>query len=366
MTERQPNERLIAHIGFPPPPHRIEASRGPVALFLGKLALALLLLVAIALPVSVLGFTSEATALLTDTGLSLGLGSPAPQVHVSLRECDYHRSTGRYGTSGWDCVFQLVDGEVTREHAVELDGEEEAQLQRGAGVLWGKPGLYWPAGVLLGRWLDYLMLLAISGLLLYLCYVVARMVSRASEKLSLARNGYVRTVELLTRGGNALFTFLDDSGIRRYQQAKSHNALLQLDALLTTGVALVGGQKAILLDDALRPLKLPEEQRKAILARVDEVFRAGMIRRALPPQPGDAATMLGRIERIEAQLAASEDPATLARLYNDAWRLSWDNDDASLTRRVFDARDAIALRLGPERAWLALLQSREQFVALDH
>jgi hypothetical protein len=365
MTERQPNERLIEHIGFPPPPHRIEASRGPVALFLGKLALALLLLVAIALPVSVMGFTSEAKALLTDTGLSLGLGSPAPQVHVSLRECDYYRSTGRYGTSGWDCVFQLVDGEVTREHAVELDSEEEAQLHRGAGVIWGKLGLYWPAGVMLGRWLDYLLLLAISGLLFYVCYVVARMAARASE-LSLARNGHVRTVDLLTRGGNALFTFLDDSGTRRYQQAESHNAPLHLDALLTTGVALVGGQKAILLADALRPLKLPEEQRKAILARVDEVFRAGMIRRALPPQPGDAATMLGRIARIEAELAASEDPATLARLYNDAWRLSWDNDDAGLTRRVFDARDAIAVRLGPERAWLALLQSREQFVALDH
>jgi hypothetical protein len=365
MTERQPNERLIEYIGFPPPPHRIGARRGPVALFLGKLALGLLLLVAIALPVSVMGFTSEATALLTDTGLSLGLGSPAPQVHVSLRECDYYRSTGRYGTSGWDCVFQLVDGEVTREHAVELDSEEEAQLHRGAGVIWGKLGLYWPAGVMLGRWLAYLMLFAISGLLFYVCYVVARMVSRARE-LSLARNGHVRTVDLLTRGGNALFTFLDDSGTRRYQQAESHNAPLHLDALLTTGVALVGGQKAILLADALRPLKLPEEQRKAILARVDEVFRAGMIRRALPPQPGDAATMLGRIARIEAELAASEDPATLARLYNDAWRLSWDNDDAGLSRRVFDARDAIALRLGPERAWLALLQSREQFVALDH
>ena len=73
-----------------------------------------------------------------------------------------------------------------------------------------------------------------------------------------------------------------------------------------------------------------------------------LLQRFARPQPGDADTMLGRIARIEAELAASEDPATLARLYNDAWRLSWDNDDAGLTRRVFDARDAIAHRLGAE------------------
>jgi hypothetical protein len=361
MTERQPDERLIEHIGFQPPPHRIEGARGPVAILVARLAVGFLLLVAIALPVSVMGLTSEARALLTDSALSLGLGSPAPQVRVILRECDYYRSTGRYGTSGWDCVFLLGQGEAAREYEVELDSEEQATRHQGAGMAFGKTGLYWPAGVMLGRWLDYALLFVISGGLFYVCYVVARSAPGAIG-LSRARQAQVRTVDLLTRGGNAWFAFLDAGGTRRFQQAESPNIPLHLDALLTTGVALVGGESAVLLDNGLRPLKLPESERKAMLAKVDEIFRAGMVRRALPPQPADADTMLGRIERIEAELAASDDPSTLDRLYNDAWRLSWDNDDAGLSRRVYDARDAIALRLGPERAWAALRRSREQFV----
>jgi hypothetical protein len=361
VTERQPNEQLIAHLGFPPPPHRIAGSRGPIALLFGRLALGFLLLVAIALPVSVMGFTSQARALATDTALGLGFGSPAPEVRASLRECDYYRSTGRYGSSGWDCLFELARGTERFEHEVELDGEAEAKLHRGAGIVSGHVGLYWPSGILLSRWLDYALLFVISGGLLYVCHIVRRMVPKAYE-LARAREASIRSVELLTRGAGAWFTFLDESGTRRYQQAEGAVAPLHLDALLTTGVALVGGEKAILLDAALAPLKLPEEQRASILARVGETFRAGMVRHALPPQPGDPATMLGRIERIEAELADTADPTTLARLYNDAWRLSWDNDDAALARRIFDARDAIALRLGPEHAWAALRQSREQFV----
>jgi hypothetical protein len=361
MSERQPNAQLIQNLGFPPPPHRIEASRGPVALFFAKVAVGFLLLVAIALPVAVMGFTTEAKSLFTDTALSLGFGSPAPEVQVTLRECDYYHQTGRYGSSGWDCLFELARGENRREHEVELNGEEEAKLHQGAGVVAGSVGLYWPAGNMLSRWLDYLLLFLISGGLLYLSYVFARMAPKASE-LARAGNSTIRTVELLTRGAQSWFTFLDEGGTRRYQKAESFQIPLHLDALLTTGAALVGGEKAILLDAQLRPLKLPEDQRKSILAQVEEMFRAGMVRRALPPQPGDPATTLERIERIEAELAASDDPSSLARLYNEAWRLSWDNDDASITRRVFDARDAIALKLGPERAWDALRESREQFV----
>src|SRR5688500_19194429 len=135
MSERQPNEQLIERLGFQPPPHRIEASRGPVVLFFAKLAVGFLLLVAIALPVAVMGFTSAADALLTDSALGLGFGSPAPEVRTSLRECDYYSSTGRYGTSGWDCVFELAQGQERIEHEVELNGEEEAKLHRGAGIV---------------------------------------------------------------------------------------------------------------------------------------------------------------------------------------------------------------------------------------
>ena len=60
-------------------------------------------------------------------------------------------------------------------------------------------------------------------------------------------------------------------------------------------------------------------------------------------------------------MAANPDPAVLARLYDDAWRLAWDNDDQQIMTRVYDARDAIALRLGPEAAWAALDRSRKRF-----
>jgi hypothetical protein len=173
--------------------------------------------------------------------------------------------------------------------------------------------------------------------------------------------GRVRTIDLLTRGGNCWFAYLDNSGTRRFQRSESGNIPLHLDALLTTGVAIVAGRDAVLLDDGLRPLTLPEERRKAILAGVNEVFKAGMVRKTLPPQPGDPATSRARIEKIEAELPACDDPAALARMYNDAWRLTWDNDDPGLAGRIFDARDAISVRLGPQGAWTALRQSREQF-----
>jgi len=115
----------------------------------------------------------------------------------------------------------------------------------------------------------------------------------------------------------------------------------------------------MLLYPALWPLKLPETERDAILGRIDETYRAGMIRRALPPRPGDAPSYGDRLDAIEAALAADPDVAALERLYDDAWRLCWDNSDMAISARVFDARDAIATRLGPQAAWEALARSRE-------
>ncbi len=313
MIEAGPDQKMIDWIGFPGPPHRIAGSRGPLALLLGRIAMIFLLLVAVALPGAVFGFTDQGRALLVDSGLGLGLGSPAPEVRVRVQACDYYHSTGRYGGSGWDCVFQLSNDGTTKEHAVELDGESEARLQQGAGTLMGAVGLYWPAGV------------------------------------------------LLSRGGRPWFAFVDDEGTRRFRQADPAAVPLHVDALLTNGIALVAGRDATLLYPSLWPLKLPEGERKAILARVDEIYRAGMVRKTLPPQQGDPETAAGRIDRIEAALATGPDAAALAGLYDEAWRLTWDNDDAALSKRIFDARDAIAVRLGPEAAWTALQRSRERF-----
>lgn len=319
-----------------------------------------LLLVAVALPGAVFGFTDQGRALLVDSGLGLGLGSPAPEVRVRVQACDYYHSTGRYGGSGWDCVFQLSNDGTTKEHAVELDGESEARLQQGAGTLMGAVGLYWPAGVLLSRWLDMMMLFVISGGLLFVCRLVGRHVPE-TVRLAGAPRGKARSVDLLSRGGRPWFAFVDDEGTRRFRQADPAAVPLHVDALLTNGIALVAGRDATLLYPSLWPLKLPEGERKAILARVDEIYRAGMVRKTLPPQQGDPETAAGRIDRIEAALATGPDAAALAGLYDEAWRLTWDNDDAALSKRIFDARDAIAVRLGPEAAWTALQRSRERF-----
>ncbi len=361
MAARQPDEKLIRWIGFPDPPHRVAGSRGKAALFVGRILVLLLFLVAVALPVAVLGFSSQGPALLVDSALGLGLGSPAPDVAVTLGGCDYYRTTGRYGSSGWDCVYDLTgpDG-VASAHAVELDGEDEAALHRGAGTVLGATGLYWPAGVLIGRWMDMMLALVMSALLLAFCYAMARMLP-GGKALSRARDGTARTVDLLTRGGKVWFAFVDDDGTRHFQRATLAAAPLHLDGVLTTGVALISGDTATLLYPSLWPLKLPADRQKAILARAAEAFRAGLQRKLLPPQPGDPATLAGRIDRIEAELAANPDPAVLARLYDDAWRLAWDNDDQQIMTRVYDARDAIALRLGPEAAWAALDRSRKRF-----
>ena len=124
------------------------------------------------------------------------------------------------------------------------------------------------------------------------------------------------------------------------------------------------GRTAVLLDGNLGPIELEDVRRSEILGRVGQVQRQCQIRSALPPEPGDPPTLTGRIEGIEQGLAGKPGAPDLRRLYDQAWRLIWDSNDADVADRALDARDAIAQLLGPS-ATFAVLRDCRRYARAD-
>jgi hypothetical protein len=231
---------------------------------------------------------------------------------------------------------------------------------QGAGTVLGAIGIYWPSGVLAARWWNISMLVLIAVGLMALAVLGFAWVA-PERRLMRARQGRLRVVDLLTWKGRPWFAFHDHRGRTRFQRADTQTVPLVLDGLRTQGAALVTGRSAVLLDTELQPMDLPDEVRAGLVGKAAQLQREGQPRRQLPVQPGDPPTLMRRIERVENRVAAEPGKAELAQLYDAAWRLTWDSDDAGVSERSLHARNTIAKLLGPRRAHAALRDCRRRY-----
>jgi hypothetical protein len=361
MKETQADAKLIAWVGFPDPPHRIRESRPWALVIVGHVAIVLLFAAGIGILVAYFGFGQVGRGLLVDSALAAGLGTPLPEAQVTVGACAYDATRAGSRLPGhWSCPVTVAAAGERTELSVEMISGADDLQPRGAGQVFGQIGVYWPLGILAARWWNVSVLVLIGGGLIGIAAMAFRWSSRV-RSLSRARHGSVRTVELLTWKGRPWFAYLDDRGTRRFQQAASDIVPLILDGVRTTGAALISGRTAVLLDGNLGPIELEDTRRSEILARVGQVQRQCQIRSSLPPEPGDPPTLTGRIEGIEQGLAGKPGAPDLRRLYDQAWRLIWDSNDAEVANRALDARDAIAQLLGPSATFATLRDCRRRY-----
>ncbi|PWR23266.1 hypothetical protein [Zavarzinia compransoris] len=358
----QPDQKLLAWIGFPAPPYRLRGA-SPLRRAAGYLAAGVLASAGAALLVAYFFFTPAGRGLLIDSALALGLGQPVPGAVVSLDPCSYDASPAGSKTPGeWECPVTIEIEGRTHRYALETVSEPSNPQPRGAGLLFGRPGVYWSFGLLAARWFNALLLVVIGGGLIGLGLTFLGLAGASRRDRRLAR-GQVRSADLLTWQGRPWFAFIDDAGNRRFQHADHALSPLVLDGVRTTGAALVRGRHAVLLDRSLAPLALGRAPSAALLERITAVQEKARYRHRLPPQPGEPADLKARIEAVENALGEAPDPEALHRLYDAAWRLVWDSDDAEVATRALKARDAIALKLGPAAAFAALDRSRTAHAA---
>lgn len=360
MAEQQPDTKLIAWLGMPEPPHRLCGGLSPARRALGWVAAVLLIAGGVALPVAYFGGTAIGRGLLVDTALALGMGTALPDARVVPGECRNNAARPGSRVPGqWECPFTIEARDLSAERVVATISRYELE-PHGAGRVLGAVGVLWSPGIMLARWWNDVLMLVMPAALLWLGFAAIGW-SRDGRGIAIARDARVRSVDLLTWQGRPHFAFIDDAGSRQFDRAAAPMFPLVLDGVRTTGAALVTGRHAILLDERLRPLDLEDARRLAILERVRQVQRQCQVRPALPPQTGDPPTLAARIERIEREMRGAS-PAW-ERLYDEAWRLVWDSDDAAVADRALAARDAIAQRLGPHAAHAALLRARDHKLA---
>lgn len=358
MSEAGPDgESLEAWIGFPDPPHRIRTGRARTRLIASTIAAALLFLGGLGLLASYFAFDHAGRGLLLDTALAAGLGAPLPGARVSIGSCEYAdtRAGGR-APGHWTCTATVI---VDRQPRVlTLESTTRFDLRPlGAGTVLGQTGLYWPSGMLAARWWNVAKLVATGFALMAMALVLLAWLG-PDRRLMRARQGRIRVVDLLTWRGRPWFAFPDDRGRTRFRRADAETAPLVLDGLRTRGVALVTGRSAVLLSARLHPLELPEEERAVILGGA--ALLEGRKRMPLPARPGDPPTLMRRIERLENEVAAEPGKAELARLYEEAWRLTWDSDDEGVSERALHVRNTIAKVIGPRQAHAALEECRQR------
>jgi len=351
----------IDELGFPDPPHRIWQSRPRAALLVGYLAVGFLFLIGAGLLLGYFGLDRTGRTILVDTALALGLGRSLPEAEVRLGECVYKGTRAGSRLPGfWRCPVTVSTGAERIDLTVEQSSKLEGTSPRGAGRIVGQVGVYWPPGVLLARWWSTAILLMTGFGLIGLSVMFLRW-SSGAWRLARVRRGKACVVDLLTCEGRPGFAFLDAAGRRRFDRAQRNTKPLILDSLMTSGVALVSGRTAVLLDLGLLPLELDGPPRADVLARIAAVQHRSRIRPLLAPQPGDPPSLQGRIDRIERGLSDRPDAAGLGRLYDEAWRLIWDGNDADIARRAIAAREEIARRLGPAATLEALLACRRRY-----
>jgi hypothetical protein len=351
--------KLLAWIGFPPPPHRIRHGR-PLWLVRGMQVTLIPLLFAIGLGILVAYFALDGAGrtLFLDSAYALGLGRAAPDASVAAGPCAYDSARAGSKMPGeWYCPVAVRLGGRETAHDIALAWNPDALAPRGAGTVFGAVAVDWPMGILVNRWVNLLPLLLFAALTLFGA-ITALSASRGSLTLATIGQGQVRTVDLLTWQGKPHFAFLDDAGGRVLRQADLPTNALILDGVRSMGAALVHGDQAVLLDAQLGPIELDADTQLGLLARVAQVQRQCQVRHALPPQPGDPATEQERIARIEAALKGTPD---YAALYDETWRLVWDASVQDVADRALLARDVIALKLGPEKTADALDACRRRY-----
>lgn len=358
VPQAQPDQRLIAWLAFPGQPYRFLGIASTWRRGVGYVAVTLLLVAGAALPLAYFGGTTIGRGLLVDTALMLGMGRPLPAARITAGACRNNAARAGSRVPGqWECAFVIDDAGRRTERVVATIARRDLE-PRGAGEVFGGTGVYWAAGVMFARWWNDSILLLVGGGLIGLAAMFLRW-ARGDRALLALRHGKVVSADLVTWQGRPEFAFIDDGGIRRFARATAACFPLVLDGVRTTGAALMRGSKAVLLDARLGPLDLDPAQRAAILEKAAAVQRQCQVRPALPPRAHDPPTLAGRIERVEQAVAAGAPAEELAGLYDDAWRLVWDSNDADVAERALAARDAIALRMGPAAAHCALLRARE-------
>ncbi len=360
MGVSRPDDALLASIGFPPPPHRLAGQVSFGRRLAGYFAVGLLMVAGAAILVMYFGVAREGRGLAVDTALALGLGRPIVGARVIPGECEPYRTSGKYGTSGFFCAITVLDGAARTELLIDTVSRPDLAAHDGAGRVLGATGIYWHAGVMLARWWSILLLMMIAVGLLVGPLTMMGAIRRPGRLARLAR-GHVHTVELLTWSGHKWFVFVDDHGRRRLGHGVFPGPPALLDGVATTGIALIAGRDAVLLEENLNPLLLDPALRTRILTRIAEVRANGLRRASLRPVPGDPPTLAGRLEAIEAALADGPD---LPMLYDACWRLVWDSTDAEVSRRALVARNAVVRRMGPKAADAVLLATRERAAAL--
>ncbi|MEJ0018486.1 MAG: hypothetical protein WDN25_18380 [Acetobacteraceae bacterium] len=363
MTEVRADTRLSAGLGLPPPPYRLRHARSRAWFVAGCLAVAGLAAAGIGVLVAYYGFTTTGRGLIVDSALAAGFGTTLPDAQVVPGECAYEGSRAGSRMPGqWRCVVHVTAAGEQVDLPITTVGWIENLQALGAGRIWGVTGVRWSFGTLAARWWNDAPLLLIGFGLIAIAAMASGWMRDAWRLLHITR-GVVADVDLLTWQGRPWFAFVDAGGVRRFERSAQAMTPLILDGVRTVGAALVHGRAALLLGANLSPLMFEEARRMEIQARVTQVQRQGQVRALLPPQQGDPGTLAGRIERIEQRLAGRPKAGELGRLYDQAWRLVWDSNDAAIADRALAARDAIARRLGPAATFAALEACRRRYAA---
>ena len=95
-------------LSWPKPPYQIVRGLKLRQRIAGWFLIVLCSLILVGMLGGYFGMTTEGRALLFDTALSLGLGAPLEGSRIEPGACDYYQTTGRYGSSGYDCELTVV------------------------------------------------------------------------------------------------------------------------------------------------------------------------------------------------------------------------------------------------------------------
>lgn len=359
----------LTELGFPGPPHKLCDPPKPSSVQVIAIAFLVALLAAftIALGILFFGYTQTGRALLIDSALALGLGEPLPDATVEGGRCDDYRVGGytSFRATGWNCPLTVIDGSDRVRLEIDVSDPADAGRHRGAGRVLGSIGLYWPADVLLIRWLKTYLIVGTMAFLVFICALAIALLLRVKRTFSrLAPRGTVRPVDLLRYTNPPCISFVDDRGRRRFHKSDYNGEALLLDGALLVSAALVWKNKAAVLLHDLYPLDLTDSERRRILDAVatHRQRREGR-RRVSPAILGGSASPAVRLDAIANALADNPRHGELSDLYREAWYIAWHSPDAETAHRAFLLRDAVAARMDLPSVYKTMESVRSQLQA---
>ena len=189
-------------LSWPKPPYQVVRGLKLRQRIAGWFLIVLCSLILVGMLGGYFGMTTEGRALLFDTALSLGLGAPLEGSRIEPGACDYYQTTGRYGSSGYDCELTVVrprpgGGSERILLSIDVSRPEMAERYREAANLFGIVGIRWPAGVIANRWMQAALILVAAVILGWIVHFVGGMLKEERRLIRAGRRGTIVPADLL-------------------------------------------------------------------------------------------------------------------------------------------------------------------------